>query len=280
MYTPDSVNATHALRYDWTGWLSQGATFPSSTPEAIRTTQDAWMGDGLNVLEYRVRNDSTQILLEAAPQVSPTLATQRIKGRLQHTLRQAGTPVTFSRKVSFRSLGENTRPIVERYLLKQVGKEGFVDPRFIARMNEYTVESPEVDLNEPATSHSGRYWYNLHLVMVTSGRCRVVDYEYLARERDGVIRVAQAKGYLLKSLSVMPDHVHLAFRGDISQSPGELALCFMNNLAFLLGRNRIWADEYYVGTFSEYSADIIRKLSDQSFVPVTQGHRGRRTDQH
>jgi len=164
---------------------------------------------------------------------------------------------------------------VERYLEKQVGKEGFVDPRFVTRMQEFTIEVADVDLTVPAATNSGRYWYNLHLVLVASGRCRLVDYGRLAKERDGVVRVARAKGYSLKALSVMPDHVHLAFGGDIVQSPEEIALCFMNNLAFLLGRNRVWEDEYYVGTFSEYGTDVVRRLSDQSFAPTTQGRRGR-----
>jgi hypothetical protein len=52
------------------------------------------------------------------------------KGRFQHALRKAGAPVDFSREVPFRSLGENTTPIVEDYIRRQVGKEEFADPRF------------------------------------------------------------------------------------------------------------------------------------------------------
>ena len=290
IYTPKSVHAVHALRYAWTGWLSGRTSFPTTTPDAIGNTRTLWQADGLALLDYRVRGDSTQILFEAGAHTSPLLASQRVKGRLQHALRLADTPVKFSRKVALRSLGDNTRSVVEGYLGKQVAKEGFVDPRFIERMKAYTIEKDDTDLREPVSTNSGQYWYNLHLVLVTSGRRRVVDYQRLAAVRDAVLRVVAGKGYLLKSLSVMPDHVHVAFRGDLSQSPADIALSFMNNLAFLLGRNRIWDDRYYVGTFSEYGADVVRELSDVSFAPATplkagqarglprtgRGHRGRR----
>jgi len=33
-------------------------------------------------------------------------------------------------------------------------------------------------------------------------------------------------------------------------------------LTFELGRNRIWEDGYYVGTFSEYDLNAVRRLAD------------------
>jgi len=274
MYTAGSVRAIHALRYDWTGWLSGKQPFPPTTPDAVHEAAELWQGDGLTLGEFRICDDSIQILFETTPGVSPTFFTARVKGRLQHALRRAGTPVKFSRKVSFRSLGENIRAVVEAYLGKQVQKEKFADQRFERRMEEYAVVRDETDLKEPTATASGRYWYNLHMVLVGSGRLRIVDYGMLARIRDAAVRVMDAKRYLLKSLSVMPDHIHLAFRGHIEKSPEETALSTMNNLSYLLGRNRVWEDEYYVGTFSEYALDSVRRLADRSCPPATQGRRG------
>lgn len=58
-----------------------------------------------------------------------------MKGRLQHALRVAETPTAFSRKVAFRSIGENRREQVEAYIGGQVSKEHFVDDRFEKFMN-------------------------------------------------------------------------------------------------------------------------------------------------
>lgn len=141
-------------------------------------------------------------------------------------------------------------------------------------MQEFTVENNNVDIAQPAASVSGRYWYNIHLVIVVSGRVQITNYETLGKIRDTSLKIAQKKHYALKSISVMPDHLHVALRGDIEHSPDEIALSFMNNLAYTLGRNRIWEDAYYVGTFSEYSVDHIRNLAHRSYTPATQGRRG------
>ena len=57
----------------------------------------------------------------------------------------------------------------------------------------------------------------------------------------------------------MPDHIHIALGGDINLSPEEIALSLMNNLSYLMGRNRILDERYYVGSFSEYDMDTIRQ---------------------
>jgi REP element-mobilizing transposase RayT len=274
IYTPTSVRPTHALKYDWSGWLSNKTHFPPNTCEIIQQTAPLWNADGLQLSEFRVNADRAQILFSAAPTIAPTRFASLVKGRLQHALRLSGNPVKFSRKVAFRSLGDNTRTTVEGYLAKQVRKEGFVDPRFIKRMQEFTVENDNVDIAQPAESVSGRYWYNIHLVIVVGGRVQITNYETLGRIRNTSLKIAEKKGYALKSISVMPDHLHIALRGHIEHSPEEIALSFMNNLAFTLGRNRIWQDAYYVGTFSEYTVTIIRNLSHRSSTPATQGRRG------
>ena len=193
LYTPKSVRPVYALRYDWTGWPTEGTLLPPNTVDAIHACKEAWRKDGLAAGEFRADRDHVQILFDATPTVSPVLCTARAKGRLQHALRQGGTPVTFSRKVSFRSLGENIRAAVEGYLGKQVRKEGFADTRFARRMETFTVEDAAVDLALPTETSTGRYWYNLHLVLVVDGRRKIADNEMLAKIRDGVRRISKKK---------------------------------------------------------------------------------------
>ena len=57
----------------------------------------------------------------------------------------------------------------------------------------------------------------------------------------------------------MPDHLHAALCGNIQHSPQEIALAFQNNLAYALGQIKLWADTFYVGTFSEYDMWAIRR---------------------
>lgn len=55
----------------------------------------------------------------------------------------------------------------------------------------------------------------------------------------------------------MPDHVHIALRGNVERSPQEIALAFQNGVAGHMGC-RIWEFNYYVGTFGEYTMDAVR----------------------
>lgn len=263
LYTSHNLHPVFSLRYDWTGWPTEGTSLPSATYAAALETAPLWEQDGLRLLEARAIAAMVQILFNVTPQVSPVNFCQRVKGRLQYALRKSGTPVEFSRKVSFRSLGENTDGVVGNYIHKQVGKECFADPRFKTIMEQFTVICQEVVLAAPTETNSGRYWHNLHLVLVVADRFRITNPVKLAAIRDAVFVMAKRAGCRIAAVSVMPDHIHLAMRGNIAKSPGDIALEFQNGLARAAGC-RVWQDGYYVGTFSEYDLDVIRRVVRES----------------
>jgi hypothetical protein len=109
-----------------------------------------WETDGLRVLEQRWTPEFVQILFSVTPDVAPLLVTARAKGRLDHALRKSGLAMSFSRKVSLRSVGDNTRRDVEAYIERQVPRRQFVDPQTEARLAEFTIADETVDF-----SHSG-----------------------------------------------------------------------------------------------------------------------------
>ena len=263
LYTAHNLKPTFVLHYDWTGWPTAGTTLPPQSASVARETAFLWEKDGLRLLEPHATSQKVQILFSVNPQVSPTFFCMRVKGRLQHALRRNGTPVDFSRKVSFRSLGENTSEVVENYIRGQVGNGDFADPRFRATMRRFTVVADDIRLAEPSESNSGRYWYDLHLVMVAAERFRITVPERLGRIRNTALALAAEGGHRIAALSVMPDHVHMALRGNIERSPEEIALAFQNGLARAAGC-RVWQDGFYVGTFSEYDWDVLRRIGRQS----------------
>ena len=55
-------------------------------------------------------------------------------------------------------------------------------------------------------TRSGRYWYNLHLVLVISAHYRIGEAATLAKIRDTTLRICVKKGYAASVLSVLPDH--------------------------------------------------------------------------
>src|SRR5262249_30293571 len=148
---------------------------------------------------------------------------------------------------------------VENYIRNQVVNEALVDERFREMLASFTMVDPQVDLSQPTESNSGRYWYNLHLVFVVNERYRIGQPATLAKIRDTALRIFVKKGYAVSRLAVLPDHMHLAVRGAIGQSPEERALSFLNNLAHALGQRRWWEMGYYAGTFGEYGMAAVRQ---------------------
>jgi REP element-mobilizing transposase RayT len=200
-----------------------------------------------------------QFTVSTRPDISPVFVAGRVKGRLQYAFRQAGQAVRFQRKLTVRAIGKNRREEVEAYIRRQVAKEALADPKFEGHLAQFTVHDPEVDLSRPATTASGRYWYNLHLVLVVDGRARAEDAARLGLVQHRCFAIAGKKGYRISTLSVMPDHLHVALQGNVEHSPEEIALAFQNNLPYALGNFAVWKNTYYVGTFGEYDMRAVRR---------------------
>src|SRR5262249_21473384 len=183
------LDAAYQLRFAWTGWPSS-KRFTELPVQLIERTKPLWEQDGLRVLEHRWTEEMVQILFSTRPDVSPVFSAARAKGRLDHALRQEGLDMPFSRKVAVRSVGDNSRRDVEAYIERQVDKERFIDERFAKLITEMTVVNPQVDLSQPAESARGRYWYNLHLVLVVDGRVRLADLDLLRVLRDAFFTIA------------------------------------------------------------------------------------------
>lgn len=258
LYEPGGVTPCYRLRYGWAGWPTLGTEFPAAMEHLLSAPSADWERDHLRLLEFSFSPERVLMTFSVTPQVAPVLFVARVKGRLQHSLRQAGVPVKFNRKVAMMSIGENHRTDVEEYIQRRAQKEAHEDPAVEDLLRQFTVVNPSVDLAAPSEATSGRYWYNLHLVMVTAKRWRNGDPCWLGKIRDQSLRIAANKGYEISRLSVAPDHVHISLRGNIEHSPEQITWAFQNNLAYALGQVRVWQDTYYVGTFGEYDMNAVR----------------------
>lgn len=260
-YAARDLEPTYQLRYTWTGWPSE-CTFPDRPDDDFfDALADHWERDGIRPLEWSWSDSQIQLCASTKPSVAPTHLAARLKGRLQHALRKADTPVKFSRKLSICTVGDANRETLESYVEAQTDHEPLADPTFAEFLEQFTVVEDAVNLAEPTASNSGRYWYNLHLVLVTHHRHRVTDAESLTILRDGSLAVAERKEHEISRLAVMPDHLHITLRGDIERSPEEIALDFLNNLAHLIGQDRFWQPSYFAGTFGEYDMWAIRNAA-------------------
>ncbi|WP_197171143.1 transposase [Novipirellula aureliae] len=270
LYLPGNIKPAYRLRYGWTGWTSSG-DFPAIPSGGLAELSDAWKRDAMRLLRHRIDGNQIQMLFSTKPSVSPAFVAQRGKGRLDHYFRTSPIPVVFSRKVAVRSIGENTNEQVLHYIARQVEKEPFVDPQFANRIAPFTKRFDDVDVNKPIEVKRGRYWYGLHLVLVTSERYRFKQLDAFERIFRWCHAIARKKEYRLGAISVMPDHLHLCLVGTIEQSPEAIALSFQNNLAYAFDQTRIWEPTYYVGTVGAYDMGAVRRVRTDSLTGQARG---------
>lgn len=255
----------HKLAYSWTGWPKSGV-FPHIPAESLLADLDAaWSTDGLTRISHRWTPGRLQVTFRANPDIAPMTVAARAKGRLDHAFRKTGWTTGFSRKVGLRSLGDNTMNAVLAYIATQLDRADLIDPRYVRTLSETAWQNPDFDLSEPSPTAHGRYWYDIHLVAVTDVRYRVGREDFLDRIRPCILDWGKTLAPSnsgsgmqagVRSLAVMHDHLHLAFRGPVERSPANLAEDLWQHLNRAAGC-RLFSDKIYVGTFSEYPLGAI-----------------------
>ena len=246
----------HHLSYSWAGWPAEGAFSPEPPAAFFDALRAAWKSDGLELQSRAWTPEQIQMTFRAEPQVAPAFLAARAKGRLQHALRQAGAPCGFSRKIAVRSLGDNVSEVVAGYLRQQAVRAELVDERYRATLRAAGFEDDAVDLSAPTETKSGRYWNNLHLVAVTADRFRIGKENFLDKVRAGIFAWAEETGSRLKAFAPMPDHVHVAARGNPERSPLDLSEALWRSLNRAAGCC-LMGENVYAGTFSEYGLDAV-----------------------
>jgi REP element-mobilizing transposase RayT len=172
---------------------------------------------------------------------------------LQHLLGRS----PFRRNYSLRSIGSTRRAKLLEYLAGQLEHHPMADPHVDGRLRAYQIHQPEFDLSQPqATSHA-RYWYNLHIVLVHEDRLMELSDEALTCIRRMILAASAAKGHRLSRAAILSDHVHLALGCKLEESPEDVVLGYLNNLAFARGMKAVFRFSYFVGTFSEYDLGVI-----------------------
>ena len=213
--------------------------------------------DGVRVLEHCFPEPAmSQFLVSTQPAVSPHAAVRAVKGRLQYLLRSQ-CPKAFQRNYALRSVGWVKREDVENYVHRQTGRHPMADHRVQATFEAYQICNAHVDLSQSRQGDHAIYWYNLHLVLVHADRFHDVRPERIAATRDMILGVSDKHGDLLSRAGIVADHIHLTLGAPPSQSPAEVALRYMNNLAYSWGMKPVFEFGYYVGTFGEYDLGAI-----------------------
>ncbi len=260
IYTAENCSVSYKLY--WTLAVFWKST-PISAEHWLEALKPLTEKDGVRILEYRLKDDITsQFLLSTVPALSPSNIIRSIKGRLQYQVR-AQVPKAFKGNYSIKSVGSAKHDVVQHYLDSQLEHHPMADSNVQARFEKYQLDHPEVDLKSPRYSSHGEFLYNLHLVMVHAGRWREIRDDRLTKSLEMIQRTALKRKHLLSRARLLPDHIHLTLGCDIKESPQEVALSYLNNIAYGHGMKPIFQSGYYVGTFGEYDLGAIRQALDR-----------------
>jgi REP element-mobilizing transposase RayT len=213
--------------------------------------------DGIRLLGHRFREAGvSQFAISTKPEVAPVFVVQRVKGRLQHAVRDTRAKA-LKGNYGIRSFGQVTREVVENYVACQLGHHQMADPRVQARFARFQIECPSVDLSQPRMTSHGMYWYNLHVVIVHRQRLPEIREEVLSRVRDMIVNCCDKKSYLLSRAGILADHVHLVLGCPIEVSPADVALGLLNNLAYAHGMKAVFQYGAFLGTVGEYDSRAV-----------------------
>ena len=254
IYTPDNCHPAYQLR--WSLALFAEAELPP-VANWLDPLKAAVERDGVRLLEHHFKPPNVRFfLLSTQPAVAPPEIVKSVKGRLQHAVRDHA-PRAFRRNFFLTSVGDARRDVVENYVAEQLGHHRMADERVQQALAEFQLSFPHVDLAMPERSAHGEYVYNLHLVLVNQGRWCEIRPDRLAATRDMILASAGKKGHRLSRVSLFADHLHITLGCPYDQAPQELALGYLNNLAYANGMTDVFAFGYYVGTFGEYDMGAI-----------------------
>ena len=116
------------------------------------------------------------------------------------------------------------------------------------------------------SSSHGEFIYNLHLVAVHQQRFAEVRDDCCRRTFEILQGAARKKEHLLSRVGLLVDHVHWTVGCGIDESPLEVGLSYLNNLAYARGMRPWLQFGFYVGTFGPYDMNAVRRkyLADQS----------------
>lgn len=254
IYTPENCKAAYQLIWSLTVFWRN----PPGTDTWLDELKGATENDHVRILKHRFEQPTLSVfLVSTQPQVAPMQISKVIKGRLQYLIRDQH-PKPFQRNYDLRSIGSTTREKLEAYLESQVAHHPMADPQVQARLAQYQIHHPEVDLSFPRYTSHARYWYNLHVAIVNDGRWTEIRHDVLQGIQDMLLKASSAKGHLLSRAGIVPDRIHLTLGCSLVESPLDVALSYMNKLAYVCEMRPVFKCSCFVGTFGEYDLGAVR----------------------
>lgn len=226
---------------------------------------------GVRVLQCATDSTDVLTILSLKPTESISAAASKVKGRVSKWLSEALNVSEPTKLVSTGyfacTIGKTRKRNVEMYLDSQAAHHGY-DRRVLPSVFIQTYEISSQDLALISPKHAVVV-SEFHVVLATryrkgtfgSREGREVSEEW--RRPQSVLRI------VVRKVSFLPDHVHIAVRCHPSVVPADLVLALMNsaqqivsNELVRVGLDRLWEPTAYIGSFGDLASSQVRKYID------------------
>lgn len=252
IYTPEKIRC--AFQLNWSYTLFWRDVHPGDA--WLQQLKDLGEQAGIRVLSHRFASTTcSQFLLSTLPSVKPSDITKRMKGWLQMLVRHE-RPRAFQRNYDLHSVGSTQRQKVEHYVAGQLEHHATDGSRIDSAMIDLQWNNPEVDLGRFRLTNHARYRCNLHAVMRFVDWARIED-DAAGRVRSTIRKTAERHQHLLSRIGLLDDHVHIVLGSGLQQSPLEVVLPYMNNIAWQFGMEPVLWPSCFFGTIGEYDLGAI-----------------------
>jgi len=207
--------------------------------------------DGVRLREHRFSKPGvSEFRTSSKPELAPMKMVECIRSRLQNLVRDQ-IPRALNRDFRLRSLGPLTRRAIEDYVATELEFDSQTDEETQAGLKQYQIVQHDVDLSQPQRTASATYCYNLHIVLEIEQGHEEQRSDFLMGIRDMILEVGRTRRHLLSRAAILPDHIDLTLGCPLEESPAEVTLSYMNNLAVVYGRYPVFRYGAYMSTFGE-----------------------------
>jgi hypothetical protein len=221
--------------------------------------RDAIQRDDIRLLEYRRASDrSHQFFLSSMPHLAPAEIIRSVKGRCQYLLNSA-CPRAFRRNYELTSIGAADHATLEAYVGRQSSRHPMADERIQDRVREWQFHDSTINLAATRVSAHGRFIYNLHVVVELEQGGWCIETPVWVARRTMIERMAHKKQWQLSRVGIVVNHLHVLVGCGALDSPLDVGLAFLNNLAYVDGMRPNYRFGFYIGTFGPYEREVIRR---------------------
>jgi putative transposase len=224
-----------------------------------------------HLLQSKVYPDHMRCLLSLRPAQAISTVIQKIKANSARLINEQFTvlPPLWGRGFLARSVGRTRLGIVKQYISGQAKHHGY-DRRIHPPVSRFDAEVP-VSLT---AAHSS-FDLNHHLVLATQYRRGVFSSALGKALIHYWERVADARGFAIDRVTILPDHAHLLVRIAPKLSIEECVLSLLNNGQHFVGQfepeamiqaniEQLWQASAYAGTVGKVTTALVKSFLSKS----------------